>query len=223
LVAASPGAPTANLYSKLVGADVPLNLTLTAMNSLISTLTLPLITTLAIAYYATETAAFEFPRNRIVEIFFLVTIPVIAGIFTNRHYPVLARKLDKPIRVFSVVTLIVIIVGAVAKEFDLLKDNIATIGWSILVFNLLSLSVAYFIPNILGVAKRSCSAIMFGSGLHNGSIPLFVAVSVLNSREAVVPIGLYTIIAYFTAGLAGLIVKRYHESEEVLTPQRKAS
>lgn len=208
LIAASPGAPTANIYSKLVGADVPLNISLTAINSLLTSLTLPLVAGFAIYYFADETKTLELPASQTVGIFLLVTVPVALGLVVNRFKPSVARMLEKPLRILSIIGLIVIVVGATAKEWNTLMTNLPQIGWVVVLFNILTLSIAYAVPRLFAVNARGCIAIMFGCGVHNGSIPLYVAISLLQSTAIAVPVGCYCILMYFTAGGLALWIRR---------------
>ena len=208
LLAASPGGPTSNLFSKLTHGDVALNLTLTAVNSGISPVTMPLIAGLAIQAFSGENQEIGFQNKKLIEIFFLVVIPVSIGIFVNHKRTGLARMLEKPVRTFSVVALMLIIVATAFKEWNTLTENFAQVGWAVLSFNILSLTAGYFVPRAFRISNEQSIAIAFEIGIHNGALALFVAISVLGSTAMAVPAAIYSILMYFTAGALSTYLNR---------------
>ncbi|HMN67063.1 MAG TPA: hypothetical protein PKC28_00860 [Bdellovibrionales bacterium] len=210
LLAASPGAPTANLYTKIAGADLPLNISLTAVNTLLNAATMPIVAALAVSTFANpeDAASLSIPASRTFAIFLLIVVPVTVGILINRYKPALALTLDKPARVIVLIGLAIIIIGGIVKEWSLINNNIGSIGWVILVFNIVSLGIAYFGARLLRVREQSSVAIMFGSGVHNASIPFYVAITVLGSTEIAIPIAFYSILMYLTALAVAIYIKR---------------
>ena len=208
LLAASPGGATSNIYSHLAHGDVALNLTLTAINSAIAAVTLPLMTGLAISVFAGQEQTIGLQFSKMVEVFLLILIPVSVGMLVKSKCPTFALRMDKPVRVFSLLVLAVIVVGALVKEWELITDNLAQVGWAVLVFNLVSLGVGYLAPILMKISRQQSIAIAFEIGIHNGTLALFVAISVLNSSEIAVPAAVYSILMFFTAGAFGLLMKK---------------
>ena len=87
LLAASPGGTTANLYSHLFRADVALNISLTAINSLISVVTLPFVVNLSLAYFDTADTTLGLQLSRSLEVFAIVLVPVAIGMLVRRARP----------------------------------------------------------------------------------------------------------------------------------------
>src|SRR5918993_4804087 len=110
LLAASPGGTTANLFSHLFRGDVALNITLTAINTVIAVVTLPIITGLAIAWYDRQDDV-SMPLVEIVKVFALILLPVGIGMLVNARAPGFARRMDKPVRIGSAVVLALPLVG----------------------------------------------------------------------------------------------------------------
>src|SRR5690349_9047395 len=123
MLAASPGGTTANLYSHLFRGDVALNISLTAVNSVISVVTLPIITNLAIAYFNPFDDQLGMQWSKVLEVFAIVLVPVAIGMLVRRFWPAFAKAMDKPVRIASVIILVVVIAGAVASNWALLVDN----------------------------------------------------------------------------------------------------
>jgi len=98
LLAASPGGTTANLFSHLFRGDVALNITLTAVNSVIAVVTLPIITSFAIGYYDRSDSV-SMPFVEIVKVFAIVLVPVTIGMLVRRRSPGFAAAMDRPVRI----------------------------------------------------------------------------------------------------------------------------
>ena len=116
MLAASPGGTTANLYSHLFRGDIALNISLTAVNSVIAVVTLPLITNFAIWYFNPFDDQLGMQWAKVIEVFAIVLLPVAAGMIVRRLWPAFAKGMDKPVRIASIIILVVVIAGAVASE-----------------------------------------------------------------------------------------------------------
>src|ERR671916_3460355 len=117
LLAASPGGTTANLFSHLFRGDVALNITLTAINSLIAVVTLPVITNLAIAYFdppGADNLGLQFDKT--VQVFAIVLVPVLLGMLVRSRATAFADRTDRPVRIASAVVLALVIVGTIVAE-----------------------------------------------------------------------------------------------------------
>ncbi len=125
LLAASPGGTTANLYSHLFRGDVALNISLTAINSVIAVVTLPVITNLAIAFFQPGDLSVGLQFKKTLEVFLIVLAPVALGMTVRALKPAFAKAMDKPVRIASVAILALVIAGAAVNSFDLLASNFA--------------------------------------------------------------------------------------------------
>lgn len=207
LLASSPGGTTANLFSHLFRGDVALNITLTAINSVISVVTLPLITGLTIAYYDRGDDV-SMPFVEIVEVFALILVPVGLGMLVRRRSPGFAARMDRPVRVGSAVILAVLIVGIVADQREDIGDYLADVGVVAALFCATSLVVGYVVPRALGVTAAQSIASSMEIGVHNGTLAIFVAVEVLDSTEISVPAAVYSVLMFFLAAAWGSFISR---------------
>jgi BASS family bile acid:Na+ symporter len=207
LLAASPGGTTANLFSHLFRGDVALNITLTAINTVIAVVTLPLITGMAIAYYDRQDDV-TMPLVEIVKVFALILLPVGVGMLVNRRAPGFARRMDKPVRIGSAVILAILVVGILLDQLENVGDYLADVGLIAALFCAISLAVGYFVPKALGVTGPQAIASSMEVGVHNGTLAIFVAVEVLDEVEISVPAAVYSIIMFVFAALWGMWVSR---------------
>jgi BASS family bile acid:Na+ symporter len=97
--------------------------------------------------------------------------------------------------------LVVIVVGAVAKEKDRLSESFGQIGLAMLVFNLGSMFVGFFVPKLLKLSNKEATAISMEVGIHNATLAIYVAVALLGSFALALPAAVYSIIMFFTAAL----------------------
>ena len=219
MLAASPGGTTANLYSHLFRGDVALNISLTAVNSVISVVTLPLITNFAIIYFDPFDSQLGMQWAKVLEVFAIVLVPVAIGMVVRRLWPAFARAMDKPVRIASIVILIVVIAGAVASNWALLVENFARLSLITIVFCLISLTIGYLVPRLLKVGRRQAIAASFEIGIHNATLAIVIAQTVLGSMELSLPAAVYGVLMFFIAfGFGFLIRDRTGAADEELEP-----
>jgi BASS family bile acid:Na+ symporter len=115
--------------------------------------------------------------------------------------PAFAARMEKPIRVFSVLLLAGLVVAAVAKEWDVLVKYAAIVGVACLVFNLASMGVGYVVPLMVKLPPKQAIAIAMEIGIHNGTLAIFIAINVLNNGTMSVPAAIYSLIMFVTAGV----------------------
>lgn len=208
LLAASPGGATANLYSHLSKGDVALNITLTAVNSVLSLFTLPFIINISMQYFMGEGKFIPLQFDKVMQVFAIVLVPVAIGMFIKNRFLSIAERLSKPVRILSAIFLVLIILAAVMKE----KENIGTyfqqVGFAALSFNLLSMAIGFFVPLMFRIEKRQAIAIGMEIGIHNGTLAIAIASSplLLNSSMMAVPPAIYSLIMFFTAAAFGFLV-----------------
>lgn len=215
LLAASPGGTTANLYSHLAHGDVALNITLTAVNSVIAILTMPLIVNLSLAYFMSADQAIPLQFAKVVQVFAIVLDPVAIGMWLRSRFPGFAERMQKPVKIISALFLLLIILLAVAKDWRTFVDYAPAVGGAALAFNLLSMAVGYCVPRLLKLNLRQAIAIAMEIGIHNGTLAIALALSpaLLNNPTMAIPAAIYSLIMFITAALFGLWVNRMHGAE----------
>lgn len=209
LLAASPGGVTANLFSHIARGDVALNISLTAINSLLALVTLPIWVTLGLAWLMHSDQAVPPPTRKIIEVGVLVVMPVVIGMGLRAWRPLLAQKLDKPVRLASTLFLVLLIGTAVVLERETLATYAGVVGAAVLLFNLASLLAGYAAARAARLGVPQATAVAFEIGIHNGTLAIFVALHVLQMAGAAVAPAIYSLLMYVTGGLfAWWILKR---------------
>lgn len=208
LLAASPGGTTANLFSHLFRGDVALNISLTAINSLLALVTLPLITNAAIDYFD-QGDSVSLPFGEVVQVFAIVLVPVGIGMAVRASRPAFAERMDRPVRIGSAVILALLVLGILVDQRDSVTDYLAEVGLVAALFCAISLVLGYVVPRALGVRDDQAIASSMEIGVHNGTLAIFVAVEVLDSTEISVPAAVYSIVMFVLATLWGLVLIRW--------------
>jgi BASS family bile acid:Na+ symporter len=208
LLAASPGGATANLYSHLSKGDVALNITLTAINSVLTIFSIPIIVNFAMEQFMGEGQYIPLQFKKVLEVFVIVLMPVAIGMFIRSRNTTFADRMDKPVKIASALILVLVIFGAFAREKENLGSFFAQVGLPSLVFNLASMSIGYFLPRLFAIPKRQATAIGMEIGIHNGTLAIYIALSVLNNSAMSIPAAVYSLIMFVTAAVFGYWVSR---------------
>lgn len=214
MLAASPGGSTANLYSHLFRGDVALNISLTALNSVIAVVTLPLITNLAIAYFMPGDTTLGLQLSKTIEVFVIVLGPVAIGMLVRKWRPQFAEAMDKPVRIASVVILTIVIAGAIVSNLTILMENLGQLAIITVLFCLISLTVGFYVPRLFRVGRRQAVASSFEIGIHNATLAIVIAQTVLGSLELSLPAAVYGVLMFFVALAFGFGLRAMHRRED---------
>ncbi len=206
LLAASPGGTTANLYSHLFRGDVALNISLTAINSVIAVVTLPVIVNLAVAYFQPGDLKVGLQLTKTLEVFMIVLVPVALGMLVRGLKPGFAQAMDKPVRIASIVILTLVILGAAASSLDVLLANFQALAGIVILFCLFSLGIGFAVPRLLKIERPQAIASAFEVGLHNATLAIVIAQSVLRSPEMTLPGAVYGVLMFPLAAAFGLLI-----------------
>ena len=208
LLAASPGGVSANLFSHLFGGNVAMNISLTAINTVLSIISLPLITNWAINTFAHTGQVVPLQFGKVVEVIVIVLVPMVLGMWVHRRAPSFSARMEKPMKTFSAVVLAAFALIAMAKEWSALVESFAGIGPAVLLFNAISLASGYYLSRAAGLDKSMATAISFEIGIHNSTLAIFIALSVLDNFQLALPAAIYSVSMYLMATLFGTLVLR---------------
>jgi bile acid:Na+ symporter, BASS family len=206
LLAASPGGPMANLFSHLFKGDVALNISLTAINSIVALVSLPVIANLALDHFLGGGEAVGLQPAKVVQVFAVVLVPVVAGMFVRNRAIGFADRMDRPVRVASTAFLGLVILLAIVQERENVAGYIASVGLICLVFATISIVIGYVVPRLAGVRSSQAIASSFEVGIHNSTLAIVIAVSVLDSTAMAVPASVYVLTMWIPAFTFGFLM-----------------
>lgn len=212
LLVASPGGTSANVFSHLAGGDVALNITLTAVNSVLAAFTMPLVIALSVSGFMDDAASVGLQTAKFVQVIGIVLAPVAIGMWVDRAFPGFSEWMRKPVKIASFVVLVMAIIAAVVSGFDTLRDNFGRLGLITLTLAVLSLSIGYFVPRLSGVATGQAIASSMEIGIHNAPLAIALAVSALGSEAMAVPAATYGIVIAVPAAITAYLLARHAQS-----------
>ena len=209
IIAACPGGVTSNLITYLARGDTALSVSLTAIISLLAVIVLPMIVSFSIVHFMEAATAPTISIGKtVIGIFAITTVPVIIGMIVNCYSSTFARKFEGMARFIASILFIVIIASAIFAERDNVIDYFQKVGPVMLTLNLIMMGLALSIARLgrLGIPQKI--AITFECGLQNGTLAIFVSVTLIGSQTMMIPGAIYSLLMFPTALAYLLIVVR---------------
>ena len=210
LIAAAPGGVTSNVLTKFADGDVALSITLTAITSLISIITVPYVVFLSIELFDITYVKKEVSMLSIsLKMFFVVTVPVIIGMIIRKFADSFIINNLKIINKISIVLFIIVFVAIYIEEWDSIVIFITRAGAIAFTLNVTMMVVAFYIAKFFatGVAQRRC--ISLEAGLQNGTLAVFVGLQLFGQDMVyMIPTAAYALIMMITSVIFVLILRR---------------
>ncbi|WP_209331785.1 bile acid:sodium symporter family protein [Lunatimonas salinarum] len=208
ILAACPGGPTSNLITHLSRGDTALSISLTAISSFITVITIPIIVNFAIRHFG-EAGSIILPVGQtIMQIVGVTIIPVSVGMYLNHRFPAVSSRADKPVRLASAIFFVMIILAAILKERESLPAFFAQAGPVTLLLNVATLLIGYYLAKWLLLPKPQQISISIESGIQNGTLGIMIAATLLKNSEMTIPIAIYSLLMFLTAAVVILIHTR---------------
>lgn len=200
LLGTSPGGTTANLLTHLARGDTALSVTLTAISSAAAVITVPVFLELAIDRFGAEELTGDLGMLGIVLRVLLVTIiPLAAGMWVRANRTALAERIVGPFKRISMAIFVLVVVGVIIAENDLVLDNFDDVAAAALTLNLAAMTVSFTIARIARLDNRQATAISIELGVHNSTLAIAVGASL--ATVLTVPAAVYASFMFITAGL----------------------
>lgn len=202
ILAACPGGPTSNLIAHLAKGDTALSVSLTALSSFITILTIPFIVNFALIHFLDEGQMIRLDVvDAIKNIFVIIIIPIIIGMLIRRYREKFALKMEKPVRIASGIVLALVIIGIVIKEKENFVSYFQQAGIVALLLNVSTMIVGYLSARLFRITDKRAISISIESGIQNGTLAITVAVVLLGSTEFAITPAIYSLIMFFTGGV----------------------
>ncbi len=211
ILAACPGGPTSNLITHLAKGDTALSISLTAVSSFVTIVSIPLIVNYSILYFGEEGSVTLPVAETILQITGVTLIPVSIGMFLKRRFPILSRKADRPVRIASAIFFTLIVFAAILKERENLVAFFQLAGPATLSLNVLTLLVGFISAKIFLLPKRQRISISIESGIQNGTLGIMIAATLLNNSAMTIPVAIYSLLMFLTAAIVIFIANKAHK------------
>ncbi|MBF6456662.1 bile acid:sodium symporter family protein [Nocardia cyriacigeorgica] len=213
LLAASPGGSSANLFSHLAGGNVALNVTLTAINSVLAVFTLPVVVGLSYSVFLDDGAGLGLQPAKFLQVFAIVLVPVALGMWVRNRWTAWALRRQGTVKIGSGVVLVLVVCAALFSEFDAFTDHVGELGAIALLLCTIGLGIGYGVPRLFGVRHEDAIASSMEIGVHNAALAIAVAATVLNNDAMAVPAAVYGFLMNIPAGIATVAFARSRKQQ----------
>lgn len=202
ILAACPGGPTSNLITHLAKGDLALSVSLTAISSLLTLITIPFIINLGLQQVLGKGTEIQLNvLQTIAQILIIVILPVGIGMLINAKRNAFAVKMLEPVRKASAVVFVLVLVGILIKEHAVIVPNFQQAGLVTLVLNLLTMCVGFGLGYLSNLPFRQRVSIAIESGIQNGTLGISIATILLSNSAYAISPAVYGIIMFITGGL----------------------
>jgi len=212
IIAACPGGATSNLITYLLRGNVALSISMTAINSLITLITIPLVVLFSLEAFIQEEAAIQLPVGEtILKVFLITILPAFAGTRIRKYYPDFSLRMERPLRVILPLLMLVIYAGVIFidQETDVdIRSNFIKVFPYALLLNILAMVAGFLVARILRLHVINQFTISIEVGLQNSTLAIYVAAALLERSDmALVPV-VYGSFSFFSTLLFGWSVKK---------------
>ena len=201
IIAAAPGGVTSNILTKFANGDVALSVTLTAVTSLVSILTVPFVVINSANIIGVSISSDISIANVALKMALVVTVPVLFGMIIRKFFTNFILSKINLIDKLSGILFIIVFAAIYIEERNNILDYILQSGLAVLILNIVMMTLAFLIAKkyASGISQQKCIAIE--GGLQNGTVAVFVATLIFDDVAFVVPTASYALIQYMTGFL----------------------
>ena len=200
LIAAAPGGVTSNILTFFAKGDVALSVSLTAVMSLLSAVSVPIVLAISIGLIGDSSLPGSISLTGIaLSMFLIVTLPVLLGMGVRSFLNSLTLKIEKSARFISTLLFVLVLLGAILAERENVVSYFAQTGLVVLTLNILMMLIAFYWSGFFGTGISQKKAIAIECGLQNGTLAIFVGTSVFGGGLFIIPAATYSLIMYLTS------------------------
>ena len=200
IIASAPGGVTSNILTSLARGDVALSISLTAVISLLSVLTVPFVVLTSVDLLGlnniTENISLQ---SMAIQMFLIVAAPTFLGMIIRKYANNFTLKFEPTAKKISVALFIIVLIGAILSEKENLVNYFAQAGLITLLLNILMMILAYNLAKIFGSGSQQKKAISIECGLQNGTLAIFVGTVLFGGGVYIIPAATYSLIMFFTS------------------------
>ena len=200
LIAAAPGGVTSNILTFFAKGDIALSVSLTAVMSLLSAISVPIVLAISIGLIGDTSLPESISLTGIaLSMFLIVTLPVILGMGVRSFLNSLTLKIEKSARFISTLLFVLVLVGAILAERENVVSYFAQTGLVVLTLNILMMLIAFYWSGFFGMGIAQKKAIAIECGLQNGTLAIFVGTSLFGGGLYIIPAATYSLVMYLTS------------------------
>ena len=211
LLVLCPGGTTSNLFTYLAKGDVALSVTMTAIASVITVFTIPIVLSFSLIYFMGSGSEFELPVVKTVLTLVVLTIvPISIGMLIKRYAPKVADRSQVYVSRFRVIflTFLVLFLGYVQR--DIIVDAFIATGPVSVLLNVSTMALGYYSSKWFGLNLAQRTSVTLEVGLQNSTLSIFMALTLLSNYDMSMMPAIYTLVMFLTAGILVRIFSARH-------------
>ena len=202
ILACCPGGVTSNILTKLAKGDTALSISYTAVVSVVTVISLPLIIGFSMDHFMGEAAPDIDILSLGVTMFMLTALPVTVGMLMRRYSPDRTDKIEPMASKLAAGLFVIIVIAAIVSEFDTLMDNLGTLGPAVIILNVVMLGIGWSSASVFGLNEQRATTVAIESGIQNASVGITVGGLILAPTAGAtlstlsLPSGVYGVLMY---------------------------
>ena len=203
LLSFCPGGVTSNMITKLAKGDVALSVSLTAVISLLSILTVPILAAWAVVHFMGDAAPEVSVTELAVAMFLITTLPVLIGVLI-RHFATSFADRGEPIwSIIATVLFVIIVLAALAANWQIFVENLATLGPALIAMNVALMLIGLLVARSLGLNWNEVKTVSIETGVQNATLGITLGTIITGVADGFtameLPPAVYGITMYFVA------------------------
>lgn len=203
LLSFCPGGVTSNMISRLAKGDVALSVSLTAVISLLSIVTVPVLAAWSVVHFMGDAAPEVSVAGLAISVFIIVTLPVLIGVLIRQFATGFALRIEPFLTRLATLLFIIIVVAALAANWDVFIDNLGTMGPALIVLNVVMLVLGLVLARSAALSWDQSKTISIETGVQNATLGITLAALISGQADGfsamALPSGVYGITMYFVA------------------------
>lgn len=212
LLVLCPGGTTSNLFTYLAKGDVALSVTMTAIASVITVFTIPIVLSFSLIYFMGSGSEFELPVVKtMLTLVVLTIVPISVGMLIKRYAPTAADRSQVYVSRFGVIflTFLVLFLGYVQR--DIIVDAFIATGPVSVLLNISTMALGYYSSKWFGLNWAQRTSVTLEVGLQNSTLSIFMALTLLSNYDMSMMPAIYTLVMFLSAGILVRIFSAQHD------------
>ena len=207
LLVVCPGGTTSNMFSHLAKGDVALSITMTAVASIITVFTIPVVLNFSLNHFMGQGSDFQLPIiATMISLMKLTIIPIAIGMLIKAYAPKFAESSQVHVSKFGVLFLTLLIIFLTYLQQDIVIDAFIATGPVSLILNISTMALGYYSSKWFKLTRAQRTSITIEVGLQNSTLSMFMALTLLANYKMSFTPAIYTLIMLFTAGILVKII-----------------
>lgn len=200
LLSACPGGPTSNMLTFLAKGDLALSVSLTAVASILTIFTIPLIVQFALQEFSNESLAVSVDAlTMIKQLTVIVLIPVTLGMLIKHKFGRFASRMEKPVKIASAIIFILVVVGITYTIRDVFMSYLSEAGLPAILLNICTMTIGFLLAVLFKLNKKQAISISIETGIQNATLAITLATIALNNAEFSIVPAIYGLLMYISA------------------------